>query len=279
MRIYTKSADIRDALWKAKDAIGRKGTEKLRVPLAKVYHELGVELRHSLSVAKQKDEGASTAERDKLIDAIKFDVAQWADKVMDNMDEPFDDVTKDAIKQALQEVDLTTEDISNADEITDKIIEAMTDKVSTEPLKTFRDDLEETIKRDYAQGLSVEDMSAHLQDKIDGLSDWKALQVAQTTSTPTVNMAQTEAWRASKKVGKKEWLTMRDSKVRDAHRELDGQIKGLDEPFTWHGQTAMEPGLFADAGMSINCRCYKRAVMDIKRLAVFQDGTIRYYFA
>ena len=53
----------------------------------------------------------------------------------------------------------------------------------------------------------------------------------------------------------KQWDCTLDSKTRDSHRELDGQIRELDEYFEVDGKKALAPCKFGKASEDINCRC------------------------
>ena len=56
----------------------------------------------------------------------------------------------------------------------------------------------------------------------------------------------------------KEWVTVGDERVRDAHVAADSQVVGLNQPFEVGGQLLRWPGdtsLGATAGNVINCRC------------------------
>ena len=53
----------------------------------------------------------------------------------------------------------------------------------------------------------------------------------------------------------KVWDSTMDGATRPVHRELDGQIREIDEPFTAHGKKAMFPGDFGDPAEDCNCRC------------------------
>lgn len=53
----------------------------------------------------------------------------------------------------------------------------------------------------------------------------------------------------------KQWDATLDGKTRPHHRELDGQIRELDEPFEVDGMEAMYPGGFGDPAEDCNCRC------------------------
>lgn len=53
----------------------------------------------------------------------------------------------------------------------------------------------------------------------------------------------------------KQWDSTLDSVTRPTHRELDGQIREVDEPFEVEGKKAMYPGGFGDPSEDCNCRC------------------------
>lgn len=85
----------------------------------------------------------------------------------------------------------------------------------------------------------------------------------------TVTIARTEghriqqeaAWNAQKTAKEKgadvvkQWDATLDDKTRDTHRQLDGKIVEVDEPFMVDGLSAMFPGDFGDPAEDCNCRC------------------------
>lgn len=55
----------------------------------------------------------------------------------------------------------------------------------------------------------------------------------------------------------KTWETMKDDRVRDSHRYLDGLKVGINDRFyTDDGDSALYPGDFDDPAQNINCRCF-----------------------
>ena len=55
---------------------------------------------------------------------------------------------------------------------------------------------------------------------------------------------------------RKMWVTERDSRVRDAHKPMDGVVVGLEESFVVDGHVMQHPGdRSAPAGLWMNCRC------------------------
>lgn len=53
----------------------------------------------------------------------------------------------------------------------------------------------------------------------------------------------------------KQWDSTFDGKTRHSHRELDGQIREIDEYFEVNGEKALAPCKFGKAAEDINCRC------------------------
>ncbi len=74
----------------------------------------------------------------------------------------------------------------------------------------------------------------------------------------------------------KQWDATLDGDTRPEHRELDGQIKEVDEPFeTESGLQAMYPGAFGKPEQDCNCRCASlqraRWALDVKELQVLKN--------
>ena len=77
-------------------------------------------------------------------------------------------------------------------------------------------------------------------------------------------IARTETMRASNAgadalykdwgVKRREWLATMDNRTRDTHREVNGQVRGMNEPFIVGGSPMMRPG-DGPIGEVANCRC------------------------
>lgn len=98
-------------------------------------------------------------------------------------------------------------------------------------------------------------------------------QIARTESLQALNAADYESTKQVVEMGaarpkdvKREWDSAGDTAVRFSHREMDGQVVGLDEPFrSPHGSLLMHPGdisLGATADEVIACRCRTKTVID-----------------
>ena len=100
--------------------------------------------------------------------------------------------------------------------------------------------------------------------------------IGRTETIQSLNRAQHEALTQAVGMGAvkqqditRDWDTAGDDRVRETHREMEGQSVGLDEPFmTPDGYSLMFPGdtsLGADASETIDCRC--RVKMNINWLS------------
>ena len=63
----------------------------------------------------------------------------------------------------------------------------------------------------------------------------------------------------------KQWDSTLDGRTRTTHRQLDGQIRELDEPFEIDGMKVDAPGMFGNPAEDCNCRC---AVLQMARWAL-----------
>ena len=114
------------------------------------------------------------------------------------------------------------------------------------------------ISRGIAMGLSYQEMARNLQN-ITSVDYNKSLRIAKTEghriqNEATYNVQKRAIQRGAKVV--KQWDSTLDKKTRETHRELDGQIVGVDEYFVSpNGHKALYPSGFGVASEDVNCRC------------------------
>ncbi len=89
------------------------------------------------------------------------------------------------------------------------------------------------------------------------LSDERSIGIGENISEQVLN---DEDFRKAIESGRtgKEWVSMKDSKVRETHDIADGQTRKITEPFVVGDSLLMFPGdwsLGADAKEIMNCRC------------------------
>lgn len=85
-----------------------------------------------------------------------------------------------------------------------------------------------------------------------------AILIARTEGHRIQNEAALDGQHGAKKKGAdivKQWDSTLDGRTRDEHRECDGQIREIDEPFDVGGEKMQAPGVGGSAKNVCNCRC------------------------
>lgn len=126
--------------------------------------------------------------------------------------------------------------------------------------------LRETLVEGVEAGESISKLAKRISVVFEDAKGRRAATIARTEVVRASNFGGWEGMRQGS-VEEKEWLATRDSRVRDAHLAMDGQIKPVDQPFVAPGgQTAMYPGNFGVASLDINCRCAVAPVLGGKTM-------------
>lgn len=143
-------------------------------------------------------------------------------------------------------------------------------EVTEHLLRAVGERLAEAARQELAAGVDagedVEQLRARLRDRFarEGtqLGASREQLIARTESARAWNTATLEAARALSGPDRplvKQWQTRRDTQVRDAHEDVDGQLRFLDEPFTVGGVAMQAPGdPTAPPELVCNCRCILR---------------------
>jgi HK97 family phage portal protein len=124
--------------------------------------------------------------------------------------------------------------------------------------QTTRDDLEKLIKTSLESGGSTVDLTKEIEDLFNGwqVDSSRAGIIARTETNGIKNMTFRDNFARNQFVKCMEWLSARDSFVRDAHKQADSQIVPLGVKFLVGGERLEYPG--DDSGSpenTINCRC------------------------
>lgn len=113
------------------------------------------------------------------------------------------------------------------------------------------------ITRGIASSLPYADISRNL-DNVSKAGYSNAKRIVVTEGHRIQQTSANDARKAAKSKGAdvvKQWDAALDGKTRPNHRQLDGQIREVDEPFEVGGMKAMFPGDFGDPAEDCNCRC------------------------
>lgn len=125
------------------------------------------------------------------------------------------------------------------------------------------DKLKRNFKTELARGFSTGSDYLTIASNLAlyGEADLKrAYRIVRTEGHRVQSVAKMDAMKEARKIGAdvvKQWDSTVDRKTRASHRELDGQMRELDEDFISpiSGAPAMYPGGFGIAAEDINCRC------------------------
>lgn len=128
------------------------------------------------------------------------------------------------------------------------------------------------LQRGLASQLSYADIARNISNY--GQADMnRSMRIARTEGHRVQSEARLDSMYAAKKKGAdivKQWDATLDGQTRPNHRQLDGQIRELDEPFEVGGMKVDCPGGFGIASEDCNCRC---CVLQRARWAVKSETT------
>lgn len=146
-------------------------------------------------------------------------------------------------------------------------------------LRTVGDNLAQAAQRTLAEGVNAGDsidqlklrLKAAFDDTGSQLGPVRAERIAQTESVRAFNagtLASAEVVTGPDRPLVKQWITRRDTRVREAHADANGQIQLLADAFDVGGFPMQYPGdPTAPADLTINCRCVLKAAAPTGRTA------------
>lgn len=134
-------------------------------------------------------------------------------------------------------------------------------KVSKRLYGEYVHQLSKHIRNEVSRGIATADSYANIARNISNASKIgfnKSMRIARTEGHRVQCTAAFDAQHKAMDAGAdivKQWDATLDGRTRPLHRELDGQIRELDEPFEAGGLEVMYPSAFGRAAQDINCRC------------------------
>lgn len=253
-----------------------KNEEKLRKELLTVYKEAEKQVSEQIAyleafgdmqskIYQLKYQKYLKLQLDKIIDALK---SKQYDKLNTYIDESyrtrFIGTLYDIQGQGVPLLFPIDEgQVIDAVMINSKISKGLYDHLQ-EPFEKLKETIRREVARGIATGQSVPQIATLISKKMTGSYKKPMGQYAYAT-----RIARTEAHRVAEQAADdvrrkaidagaeivKEWCSILDLHTRDDHAALNGQIRGIDEPFEIKGQQAQFPGDFGIARQDINCRC------------------------
>ena len=110
---------------------------------------------------------------------------------------------------------------------------------------TTKEALRRTLKEGVELGESIPKLAKRIASVYDDAQGYRSVLIARTENISASNNGALNAYRQSKVVEKKKWLTAGDDRVRPEHEAIDGETVLLEEPFSNGLMVPSEP----------NCRC------------------------
>lgn len=116
--------------------------------------------------------------------------------------------------------------------------------------------LQEVLDKALQEGLGEIPMALVVNQVVDELETWRGARIARTETAGATNGAYLDASEAAG-LTKKQWVAALDERTRETHREADGQVVAIHEPFIVGGYALQFPAdpSCAAPHETINCRC------------------------
>jgi HK97 family phage portal protein len=124
---------------------------------------------------------------------------------------------------------------------------------------TTREAIRVQVSDGIAEGESIPEIKKRIQGVMDDASNRRATTIARTETHASVQRGSFMTYRYAE-VEKKEWLSTDDSRTRRSHKEMDGEVVGMNDRFS---NKLQHPGdSRGKAEEVINCRCALLPVLE-----------------
>lgn len=127
----------------------------------------------------------------------------------------------------------------------------------------MKKNLNRVLVQGFGKGLSTQKMARQIAD-IGGAEYRRAMTIARTEAGRVTGVTRQQSQQHAKELGvhaKKGWVSTLDGNTRHNHRELDGQIREVEEYFEINGRRALQPHMFGIASEDCNCRCISISII------------------
>lgn len=151
------------------------------------------------------------------------------------------------------------EQASRAIRINSKISEGLYNRLGVDTL-TLKNEIRASVSRGIASSASWAQVARGIENRMN-IGLYRAMRIARTEGHRIQNESRYNAQVKAKQRGAnvvKQWDATLDQRTRTTHRQLDGQIREIEEPYVIpsNGRRGMYPGEFGVACEDINCRCH-----------------------
>lgn len=240
--------------------------DELEALLDELEAELADVVREALD-ATAVDFAAAVEDATELT-AASFSVSRIADFWRRHTGGIMDRLRSIAGRSAQATADELGEQPPSANELDDALAPYMA--TTQQLVDAVGDTLAERAAASLAEGVAADESVDELKARLtalfaaDGpqLGEYRSDRIAMTEATRAFNagaLASAEALTGPTRPLVKQWLTRNDERVRAAHRDANGQLQLLGDPFDVGGTPVQYPGdPAAPLSLTVNCRCILR---------------------
>jgi HK97 family phage portal protein len=260
-----KTKDEKDAHWKAIDEDREKFNRAMSRLVEKEFRREAEEIEREMARATDIDDAAKRIKR-----ALKDSEHEWEKiygKIYTTVGEHFARRTVESLPKGVaisdwaafvRLPDAKQDTLDPFREEFDRFIEQESGTKIKGINKTTLTDVRKQLALGAAEGEGMDQLAKRIDGFLDKIIPHRAEVVARTEVINASNAASDFAAKASTVVKRKEWISTRDDRIRDTHKEADEQVVPVDDPFTVGGFKLQWPGdssLGAPAEEVIQCRC------------------------
>jgi SPP1 gp7 family putative phage head morphogenesis protein len=192
---------------------------------------------------------------------VPDDAFSWLDDVIDgkSMASQLNPILQDVIKNAGDRINLLlnlgTDFVSESEKVRDFLLNTAGERIEGMVTETTRDSLRRVLLEGLRAGDDVEGISTRVESVFAEARGHRSKTIARSETVRAVGFGSREAILEAG-IERNQWVATLDSRTRDTHWAMDGQIRKVDEPFeSPSGATTFYPGGFGVPGEDINCRC------------------------
>lgn len=260
-----------------------KSEEEFLKELEKIYQQALDGINDKIKILQASDMQSKIYQR-QFQEALKGQVEAILEMLHSNeytkIEEYLDSCYRDAFIGSLYDLQgqhiplilpIDQEQVVKALQLDSQISEGLYKRLGTD-IDTLKKTISEEISRGISSSMMYSEMARNINDHANiGYNNAKRIVV--TEGHRIQNASAMDCAVKAKAKGADvvvQWDSTLDGKTRDTHRQLDGQIREIGEPFEVAGKKAMYPGDFGDPAEDCNCRC---ALLQRARWALNDDET------
>ena len=236
------------AAWKMRDDITQDFAKRLEPYVIDMITEAG-----RMAIRAKSNPDANRIDTQELINRFMASTGDERRKLIDQI-----------MTLAVADVNADFSEVQSfVDEVTQSVTRQSVDNLSN-ATATVKKQIANAI--DANQGKPVSEIAAAINAATKGIAEARAKMIAQTVVAQQTSTTQQNTWermnknRSREKQIVKVWVTMRDDRVRDSHKALDGKVVELGDNFKYQtddGEAGEinSPGLAPKPSDFVACRC------------------------